>query len=200
MSCRLRIEIVSYWHPGTGRGQGSYLDATTHRNARGLPALPGRTVKGLLRNAVHRWEVFGGYPDVPADAASVADQLFGPYGREGAKTWPGLLRFSDAALPKDEAAYLSEHRDLAQGLYRSHFSTGIEHETGTAREKTLRGIEMVVPLTLYAQVHIVLGARYADLASRWPELVKMALPLVQGVGARRSRGLGRAVLTLEGAS
>lgn len=195
MNHRLKIEIRSYWHPGTGRGQGSHLDATTHRDARKLPCLPGRTVKGLVRDAVNRWEAFGGFPE---SEPSIAGQLFGPYGQEGASTWPGLLRFSDAALPREEADYLAAHHGLIEGLYRSHFSTAIEHESGTAQEKSLRGIELVVPLTLYADIGLVEGARHRGLEANWPDRLKEALILVRAVGAHRSRGLGRAVLSLEG--
>jgi len=207
MSYRLRIDIHDYWHPGTGRGKGRILERLTHRGAVGVPRLPGRTVRGLLRDAVHRWERFGGYPEVGEPC--VCDQLFGPYGQpdenaedaaNSGRTWPGLLRFSDARLPAtDSAAILgADHRDaLIAGLYRSHFSTRIEHTTGTADENTLRGIELVVPLTLYADIDLVGTARYRTLESRWPDLLQAALPLVRAVGAHRSRGLGRATLTLE---
>lgn len=207
MSYRLVIQIHGYWHPGTGRGRGSQLDATTYRNATGLPTLPGRTVKGLTRDAVSRWEQLGGY-GTPTDPR-ICDQLFGPYGQRGeadeasnkpastGETWPGLLRFSDATLPEAESAALRQRPELVAGLYRSQISTRIEHASGTADEKTLRGIELIVPLTLHAPIEIVASARYQDLAATWPQRLDAALPLVRAVGAHRSRGLGRATLTLE---
>jgi hypothetical protein len=181
------------------------LDAVTHRGADGLPRLPGRTVRGLVRDAVNRWEKFGGYG--PASEPRICDQLFGPYGRrtedgedaaDSGQTWPGLLRFSDAQLPAVDRQAITG--PLIAGLYRSHFSTRIEHATGTADENTLRGIELVVPLTLYAEIDLVATARYRDLESRWPDMLRAALPLVRAVGAHRSRGLGRATLTLEDAA
>lgn len=209
MSHQLKIEIHSYWHPGTGRGKGSQLDAVTHRGADGLPRLPGRTVKGLLRDAVYRWERFGGYGE-PANPG-ICDQLFGPYRPLGdgdddnantGQTWPGLLRFSDARLPASDRAAIGQYEGaeraaLIAGLYRSHFSTRIDHKSGTADEATLRGIELVVPLTLYADIDDVADARYRGLLADWPTKLSPALPLVRAVGALRSRGLGRATLTLE---
>lgn len=199
MNRTLKIEILSYWHPGTGRGQGSHLDAVTHRSGNGLPCLPGRTVKGLLRDAAHRWESFGGFGSVELPRPSITDQLFGPYGAEGVETWPGLLRCSDATLPDSDVDYLFDKPKLVDGFYRSHFATKIEHDTGTAEKQSLRGIELVVPLTLYAQIDQVPNARHSGLTTAWPEKLNEALPLVRAVGANRSRGLGRAVLTLEGA-
>ncbi len=200
MRCKLKIEILSYWHPGTGQGQGSYLDAVTHRSGHGLPCLPGRTVKGLLRDAVYRWEGFDGYDSAGLPEPSITDQLFGPYGEEGEATWPGLLRISDATLADQETAYLTDNPRLIEGLYRDHFSTAIDHGSGTAKEKSLRGIELVVPLVLYAHIDEVSGAHYTDLTKEWPQRLEEALPLVRAVGAHRSRGLGRAVLELEKAS
>lgn len=195
----LTVDIKGYWHPGTGRGQGTQLDATTHRGGDGLPALPGRTVKGLVRDAVRRWERWGGYGDGTAEGAGVAEQLFGPR-HDGDETWPGLLRFSDATLPPAEASYLEAHPDLLSGLYREHFATAIEPESGTARPRSLRGIEVVVPLTLQAEVEVVSSARHDGLYDRWPDILREALPLVRAVGAHRSRGLGRAVLTVQEAT
>lgn len=193
----LKIDIRSYWHPGTGRGLGTQLDAVTHRASNGLPVLPGRTIKGLLREAVRHWEELGGYDDENhRPDVLLVDQLFGP-SEEGSETWPGLLRFSDGVLPRDEAAYLSANPRLIAGLYRSHFSTSIDHESGTAKEKTLRGIELVVPMVLRGEVRTIHGARYRDLEGGWPEILTKALPLVRAVGAHRSRGLGRAVLSWE---
>lgn len=194
---RLKIEIKNYWHPGTGRGQGSRLDATTHRNTQGIPCLPGRTIKGLVRDAVQRWEEFGGYAPIPTGSPSITAQLFGPQSDDSNATWPGLLRFTDGELPKADVQYLAKNNSLLAGLYRHHFATAIDHATGTSIDTSLRGIELVIPLTLWATIDLVPDAKYRDLQTTWAELVKQALPLIQAVGAHRSRGLGRAVVTLE---
>ena len=76
----------------------------------------------------------------------------------------------------------------------------MEHDSGTALDRSLRGIELVVPLTLRSRIDLVADARHRDLEETWHTLLAAALPLVRAVGASRSRGLGRAVLRLEGAS
>jgi len=55
----------------------------------------------------------------------------------------------------------------------------------------------VVPLTLYATIETVATATHSGHGADWPELLEQALPLIRAVGAQRSRGLGRATLTLE---
>lgn len=186
----LSIDIRSYWHPGTGRGSGFHLDAVTHEGADGLPRLPGRTLKGLLRDAVHRAESWG-WKEVPARSS---ERLFGPRGRQGAETAFGLLRVSDAMLPAELASYLAsaEGRKLVPGLYREHFSTAIELGAGVAKSRSLRGMRVVVPLELEAEIGTVPGVE--DLAD-WRARLTAVLPLIHAVGAHRSRGFGRAVLS-----
>lgn len=198
MSYQLKIDIQSYWHPGTGSGRGSDVDAVTHRDKDGLPCLPGKSLKGILRDAVSRWEQFTQATTSP----SLADKLFGAGADEG-DTWLGLVRVSDAVLADDLRYYLiksAKHEDgknnLIPSLYRSIHATAIEHETGTAVNKSLRGMEVVIPLTLYATLDEVPNAEHP--VSNWHKTIEQSLNLIQAVGAHRSRGLGRAVVTLEG--
>ena len=205
----LTIEIRSYWHPGTGQGLGSHLDAVTHRGTDKLPALPGRTVKGLLRDAVNRWELFGGYAKEPfaGNNPTITERLFGPPPEWGpAENEPsdervdhrrsGLLHCPDASLAENDRNYLIANPSLISGLYRSHFSTAIEHESGTAREKSLRGIEVIVPLTLHVELELLDDSQHPVLSAKWIDILRPALHLIRAVGAHRSRGLGRAVLKL----
>jgi hypothetical protein len=213
----LRIDIQTYWHPGTGRGSGFHLDALTHTGADGLPRLPGRTLKGLLRDALYRAERWG-WPAVPAGTTRC---LFGsrtggtkpepagptadPPPDENLST-PGLLRVADATLPEDVAAWLAteDGRKLIPGLYREHFSTRIEIGTGVALGRSLRGMRVVVPLELTARISEVPGPLHAEedraLLARlqtdgdWKTVLKAVFPLIPAVGAHRTRGFGRARL------
>lgn len=184
----LQIDIQSYWHPGTGRGSGYHLDAITHTGADGLPRLPGRTLKGLLRDALYRAEQWG-WPMVPGDTTKA---LFGPRGT-GVPTAPGLLRVSDATLPGEVAAYLASDagKGLIPGLYREHFSTAINPGSGVARERSLRGMRVVVPLTLEATISEVPGVLGLP---DWQDQLAACFCLITAVGAHRSRGFGRARL------
>jgi hypothetical protein len=193
----LTIAIHSYWHPGTGRGSGFYLDAMTHTGADGLPRLPGRTVKGLLRDALWRAETWG-WTKVPIDTT---EMLFGSKPKQDSNlSEPGQLRVADATLPDDVADYLSRTaagRQLIPNLYREHFSTAIEHHTGVVSERSLRGMQVVVPLTLTAELSVMPGQdAQRKLPADWYDRLTAVLPLIPAVGAYRTRGFGRAQLTL----
>jgi hypothetical protein len=190
----LILDLKSYWHPGTGRGAGTALDAVTHRDSRGLPSLPGRAVKGLLRDLVRQAEGYGWYPK---GSPTVEQRLFGWRTRPNMRRPEeiparGCLHVTDAGLPDPIADYLVGHPELLPGLYRSHFSTRIDHATGTAAETSLRGQEVIVPLELRA-----FNLPDPEAPDGWPDLLKLALPLLRGLGETRTRGLGRVVATLE---
>lgn len=193
----LELEIHSYWHAGSGRGSGPQADAVVVRTPAGLPYLPGRTVKGLVRDAM-----------LVAEAAGQVEQgrtaaLFGQrepmeesedkgLGRFSLE--PGALRFSDARLGDTEQRRLAweswaeteDGRAVAAELSTFLSSTKID-DRGQADKNTLRTIEVVVPLTLYAYVEPVDGADPGD----WRSDLHKALPLLRAVGSKRSRGLGR---------
>jgi len=210
MEARLIIDIQSDWHPGTGRGSGFHLDALAHAGADGLPRLPGRTLKGLLRDALWRAEQWG-WSDVPR---GTTETLFGTWtnpevfdegGRDAEAgddnlSQPGVLRVGDACLPEDLAAYLAtdQGRPLIVGLYREHFSTAIDHDTGVAKSRSLRGMQVVVPLQLEARLSVIPGC---TPPTGWREMLDAVLPLIMAVGAHRTRGFGRARLSFkEGAT
>ena len=193
---RLEVDFRGYWHAGTGRGSGHHLDALVCRDACDLPYLPGKTLRGLLRDALGRLEEWGG---AAAARPGITKELFGSTAweyDEGAPvtrdaTEPGKLFVSDARLPADVSAWLAleDNAPLRAGLFREHFSTAMT-EQGIAREKSLRGLEVAVPLILNAEVRLLPGCE----ASGWKEALNAALPLVRAAGAHRSRGLGRCVI------
>lgn len=197
---KLSFDIRSYWHAGTGRGSGSHLDAIVQRDAYSLPVLPGRTVKGLLRDAVMQAENLGWLSKLPSPrsiAVSPADFLFGqmPAGdEEVSEHRPGLLRTGSAALPAGMAAWLREDAQAAYRakLFRELHSTAIDEVTGTAVDKSLRGIEVCIPLTLEAPLSVLHETDWP-----WTECIGMALPLLRYIGSKRNRGLGRVSVTLE---
>ena len=213
----LIINIRSYWHPGTGRGSGFHLDALTHTGADGLPRLPGRHLKGLLRDALYRAETWQ-WPDAPA---GITEALFGsrPIERNDATaeesaedaterntpnrpdddnlSTPGLLRVSDATLPTEVAKWLAsdDGKPYAAGLYREHFGTAIDERSGVAKERSLRGMQVIVPLELTAIVREVPGVKTVINVADWKKTLAAVFPLIPAVGAHRTRGFGRACLS-----
>lgn len=180
----LQIELLDYWHVGSGKGRGSHLDAIVDRDSQKLPYIPGKMVKGVLRQAVHCLESWGHCkPDT-------TKKMFGAREESG----DGSIFISDARLSKDVADYLAqeEQAEYRQQLFAEYFSTAVEHASGSALDKSLRGIELVVPCCLQSEITL----SNASVENGF-EVIKQALPLIRAIGAHRSRGLGRCNISIE---
>lgn len=207
----IHLDFKNYWHVGSGKGRGHYLDAECLKDNYGLPFVSGKQLKGLLRHAVRRAEAWGWYKDTAAIAAegqySLEDLLFGSADqREGRfETTAGMLFVGNATLPKPEYDYLKDNDQAAlrQYLYQPLYNTKIDYETGTAEDMSLRGTETALPMSLYVQLQLQLTAldetllqqQRALLANDPWQIIKKALPLIDAIGAHRSRGLGEVSLS-----
>ncbi len=207
-SARLCFELLGWWHPGTGRGDGVGADAVVLRDPAGLPYLPGRTVKGLLREAVHLGVAAG----LTGLDASVEERLFGTAladkgGDERVRkleearfrTHAGCLRFNDAVLgaTRTEAAAwrawaaTDDGKVKVRELVSTLASTAIDPASGTVREQTLRTIEVAAPVTLWAPISVE-----GDAPVPWTSLRDAAALFLRAVGSHRTRGLGRCAVTI----
>lgn len=193
MKATLNIHFASYWHAGGGRDAGSVLDAIVQRDAHGLPVIPGRHIKGLLRDALERAEHWGweGFDGLPAT-------LFGDRSETAASATPraGCLRVSDGMLPVSISAWLGSEQGapLRPGLFRSVYATAVDGDSGVAKDHSLRGIEVTVPLDMTSSIETIPGHKAPQ---NWPARLQEVLPLIDAIGAYRSRGLGRVQLQLE---
>jgi len=180
-SAEIKIEILSYWHAGSGSGRGGDVDAIVLKDRGGLPYLPGRTIKGLLREGMQSCE------DVGQISAKRTNELFGKPAKVGSNVGsiPGLLTFDDAVMSKEERLYLTQEgcEQLREALFDRFASTKLDKK-GMADDHSLRAIELCVPLTLTA---VVTGPD----DNLWLEELKNASSLVRALGSHRNRGLGR---------
>lgn len=189
MKMALKLDFHDYWHIGSGEGKGSHLDAVVDLDSQALPYVPGKMLKGLLRDAATRAAAW----QWPGHDTQWVERVFGSENTRD-KTEPGCIRVSDARLPVNVANYLAQHKTLAAGLYDELFSTAIDEKTGTAKQGSLRGMQVVVPLQLLAEIEFEKGQ--PDDAKR----VKELLPLISAIGANKTRGLGRVTVGGEEAS
>jgi hypothetical protein len=178
-SLNLKIEILSYWHSGSGFSGGPSVDALVEKDNSGLPCLRGRTLKGLLREAMRTAEDFKA-----VDAGKTAE-LLGVPGSDGG----GKLTFNDAVLPVAEQRWLAAPSQAAQreALFDYVSSTAINSD-GVAEYSTLRSMELCVPVTLETVVE--------GPGSDWQKDLNAACGLVRHLGKNRNRGLGRCRVTV----
>ena len=178
----LEFDIKSDWHIGNGHEGGAYAYALVVKNHLNLPYLPGKSIKGLLRQAFetavdNQW--FGDH--------ALLNKLFG-YENEGLFS-QGIIKVSSAQLSDAETDFFLEKPSAMKYLYRVLQSTAINKQTGVAVEGSLRSLEVTVPMILQAEISLS-----EDQAEFQQHLID-AITLITELGAKRHRGLGQVTVT-----
>lgn len=190
------IRFYSEWHCGSGLSRSADADQVPVTDHDRFPFVPGKTVKGLLRDAAQTLaetghlrqesvnKIFGrgsrhgttggktGLSDAKAD------------GGEPEKSEEGDCFFSNAELSDAFKKHFGEKENggLRPLLFRKIASTAIE-PSGIAKEHSLRSVEVVAPLPLFFTI--------AHIPDEEVNTVKLCLGLVKRLGLGRSSGLGR---------
>lgn len=180
MRIKYQIEILSDWHCGSGLDSGTDADALVLKDGNGQPYIPGKTIKGLLKDScIDICEI---RTDWNID---LINKFFGFYDEENV-TFSGNAFFSNAELSKAESLEVATNK-LSSYLYRNISSTAIEPD-GIAKQKSLRVTEVCIPLQLEGYIDDVEAGNKQCLidAFKWTRYL--------GVG--RNRGLGRCIFKL----
>lgn len=175
MDIKYNIEMHSYWHCGTGLSAGGDADALVIKDMEGLPYIPGRTMKGLIREAAE--ELFIAY-------GGTEEQMKSMFGIPGGQN--GCLFFSDATVT--EGREMIAAKGLAQYAYREISSTELD-SGGIAKDGSLRKMEVAIPCRLSGTIMSVPEDGF--------ELITKSLAYVKRLGVNRNRGLGRCTITVE---
>lgn len=171
------IDFFSNWHCGSGLAAGADIDALVIKDKNGMPYIPGRTMKGLLRDAAQT---------LSADQKIIND-IFGVSGdKDGHRT--GSAFFSNASLQSAEYQYISTS-GLTEYLFQSFASTSID-ENGIAEDTTLRKIETVVPCKLEGEILNVPEDIEAE------KVLNDAMRYIKRLGTGRNRGYGRCKISI----
>ena len=181
MKITYQIEFFNEWHCGSGLAAGADVDALVIKDKDNLPFVPGKTIKGLVREAMENLISLAGDNE--------KEQLFfDTFGYFDTKTEmvKGTAFFANAELSDSEKQAIKSG-ELAEYLYRNIASTAIDDE-GIAQKGSLRKIEVAVPCKLNGTI---LGVP-DELAA----LVCDALKFIKRLGQNRNRGLGRCSFTV----
>jgi CRISPR/Cas system CSM-associated protein Csm3 (group 7 of RAMP superfamily) len=189
---RYRIEFFTDWHCGSGLSSGADLDLLVIKDKDGLPFIPGKTIKGLVREAVE--DIIDSLsPRETVYTANMPNAITAVFGREvNAKKEPdkmgyqGCAFFTNAELSADLRKVIVE-KGLQEHLYRSVASTAIDDE-GIAVKHSLRKMEVTVPCTLEGEI--------LDVPKNFTETMERGLKFIKRLGQNRNRGLGRCSISI----
>lgn len=175
------ITFFSDWHTGSGLSSGANADAIVIKDKKNLPYIPGKTIKGLLKDAL--LDIYDVQPTKVNK--SLLDKLFGSF--EGKISSASSLFFSNAELIEKEDLT----KDLIPFLFRNIASTTID-ENGVAKEGSLRTMEVTIPLTLEGHI-----GKDTDFSLDEFQLLELAMKWTRSLGSNRNRGLGRCMIELK---
>ena len=181
---KYKITFHTDWHCGSGLSASADIDSLPIKNEDGLPYVPGRTIKGLLREAVDDLHYFS--KDY-GDEKSVKE-VFGYFDNNPEKAIIGSAHFSNAELPKEDASEI-RRCNLAKYLYRTLSNTAIDASTGIADTHSLRKIEVTIPCTLEGMI--------TGVPDGFRKTIIDAMKYTKRLGQGRNRGLGRCTITVE---
>lgn len=174
------IRFFSEWHCGSGLSAGSDLDSLVIKDRNWLPYIPGKTLKGILREAAEYLLWLTG----DAEWEKFCRTCFGHKTDEAEEH--GTCHFSNAELSANLRQYIISSDCSQQTLYRKIASTAIDQD-GQAQEHSLRRMEVTVPLTLFAEISHCSHVDKMEQCMQW----------VKRLGVNRNRGFGRCDLKIK---
>ncbi len=184
----LEIELRSDTAFGSGAGVSALINSEIQHDAKGLPTLSGRAIKGLLVNECS--EILYVLPDhIRAHWEKVALNLFGQRG-EMLEDVAGVF-ISDATLAPDLAAALHADGSLSQESILDSLTT-IRRQTamnvmGAPEDDSLRSVRVLVKgLTLYASLSFT-----TDPGPDEKALLAACTMSLRRAGLNRTRGKGQ---------
>lgn len=172
MDATYKIEFFSNWHCGSGLAAGADVDALVVKDQQGLPYVPGRTLKGLLREAATEL----------AEDPRIVNKIFGISGDESKGDQPTRVAcafFGNATLREGDAIFSQK---LTPYLFQTFASTAID-DNGIAKDNSLRKIETVVPCTLTGTI--------LNVPNEGMDLLEKSMAYIKRMGTGRTRGYGR---------
>jgi len=192
---KYKIEFFSDWNCGSGLSAGADVDSLVIKNNLGLPFVPGKTIKGLLRDAA--------YDLIDTEVSKVdADLLSQCFGiapvkindKEETRVESALSFFTNAQLAADIQNYFENTEPNSykamkkESLYRKISSTKIDSKRGVAEKNSLRKIQVSIPLELYGEIQ--------NVPEKCVEGLSQCMKMIKRLGTSRNRGFGRCKLEI----
>ncbi len=183
---KYKIHLLSDWHCGSGLSAGAESDAEVLKDENNHPYIPGKTIKGLLKDALL---------EMPETTSNISQLEIGKFfGKEVKndqgkviRTEAGNAFFSNAILGKEERNEIT--KELAEFLYHHISSTKID-EKGVADNKSLRVMEVCMPIVLEGEIELE-NEQYDKV------LIEKATKWLRHIGVNRNRGLGRCKIVID---
>lgn len=205
MNYRLSLTLESDLLAGSGKGWGSVIDSDFTFSADGLPFIPGKRIKGLLKDALQELSVLDGYSNKKSEIEQVISSLFGEKGKDR----PGQLIVPDLTLdivePLSSWIHFAEKEQLLSKFemvelfssFRKQTSIG---EDGTALDHSLRTFRVLNRKSPWEKKQDLTFTGFFTLDEKDANAAKWLMngaKWIKRMGTSRTRGLGKVKFFIE---
>lgn len=170
---------------GNGTGNGGNVDVCACFDEGGLPIIPGRRLKGLLKEK-SALLAENGFTAKNGKTVTMADVegLFGGDGGKAARLEVYDARLKGADEISAELKGKFNPKEISQVFTQERYQTAID-KNGIAKDGSLRTIETVLKNTEFSGLIKITDATEVDA-----EIMESSLKLLRNIGMDKSRGLG----------
>ncbi|MFA7090824.1 MAG: RAMP superfamily CRISPR-associated protein [Arcobacteraceae bacterium] len=179
---KYKVTFLDYWHLSSGLSAGAKLDSMVVRDNDNLPYIPGKTLKGLVREMA---ELTNNYDFVCKCFGSSSDEKDKFYSKEKIVS---ECYFSNIEIEENTKKTIID-KTLHNQLFDEIASTKID-KNGIAQSGSLREIEVVIPISLFGEIK--------NIPQEYKQQMKNSLKKVKRMGLNRNRGLGRCKVEILG--
>ena len=189
MKYELEIKLKSDLCASSGESMGSYIDSDVCYDDNGIPYIPSKRIKGLLRECAEEYCEWN---------ESLKEYINTIFGTEGAQN-PGKLKIDNAYIKDYETVtdelneitnvYVSKQRIINSFTY-TRYQTAIDENTGRSLDNSLRTTRVI------KQGNVFVASIDIDAEEKEIKLLKNASKLCQHMGMSRTRGYGEVVCDL----
>ena len=179
MKIEYKIKFLDYWHISSGKSGGALYDALVLKDENRLPFIPGRTIKGLLRDNAFQL----GWLQIGEKDIFIDNELKKCLGDESKVA---ECYFSNLYLNENEQKSIISN-NLEEFLYDRLTFTALD-KNRVAKDDTLREFEVVVPVELEG---------YVEVCEECREKIEKLLKMIKRLGLDRRRGFGRCEIIIK---
>ena len=194
---KIKIELMSPILLGSGEGLGSLIDTDIIYDNHGLPYLPARRLKGLLRESASEVKEMLNLSGIEFLSGMQVDDVFGKKGGEGAPVVFRNLYVEDYEITVNwlkwafnEYGSIVSKETVLDTFTEIRRQTAVSLQNGVAENSSLRTIRVLK--VGYILTGNVIAKTYNDVC----DLLALACANLKHVGSNRSRGLGEVKCSL----
>ena len=197
MNKKLTVQFTSHWQVSSGLGDGSWADSMLVRSHDALLYIPGRAIKGALREAAQKLSLCG-----REDLKQAVELFFGSASQAAGATADGLITVSSCYLPEDLRQMLLafddgvDRENAVRDLTVRRIMTSLDNRR-QVKTGSLRTIEVGIPgVNFEGEISYEIPEGYTK---QWcDDYFACVCAAVKSIGGDRARGMGCCHVFLDG--